>query len=201
MQKSTLKLAAGLSLAVLAFAGTSWAADSYPSHPIQFVAPYGPGGTVDPTARILAAATHDLLGQPTVVENKAGAAGSVGTEYVINSDPDGYTVLVHTNVVASEACLKKNLPYNFLKSMVPVSDLVETPFVVLVNPNLPVHSIDDLVKYAKANPGKLNYGASGVGSSGQMRGEQFKYNTGTDIAYIPYKDGGSTLAALVNGEI
>ncbi len=201
MKKSMFTLVAGASVAMLAFAGTGWAQDNYPSRPIHFVAPYGPGGTVDPTARILAAAAQEILGQPTVVDNKPGAAGSVGTEYVINQPADGYTVLVHTNVVASEACLKKTLPYNFLNSMIPVTDLVVTPFVILINPTLPVNSVDELVKYAKDHPGELNYGASGVGSSGQMRGEQFKVNTSTDMAFIPYKDGGSTLAGLVGNEI
>jgi tripartite-type tricarboxylate transporter receptor subunit TctC len=201
MWKDKLRLATAVCIAAVALPAAGWAQDNYPDRPIHFVAPYGPGGTVDPTMRILAQATQEILGQPTVPENKAGAAGSVGTEYVINSDPDGYTVLVHTNVLASEACLKPNLPYNFLETMRPVRDLVETPFVVLVNPQLPVNTLDELVKYAKEHPGELNYGASGVGSSGQMRGEQFKVNTDTDIAYIPYKDGGSTLAALVAGEI
>lgn len=201
MWKTALNLAAAISLAAIAMPATGFAQAGYPDRAIHFVAPYGPGGTVDPTMRMLAAATQEILGQATVPENKAGAAGSVGTQDVINAPADGYTVLVHTNVVASEACLKTSLPYNFLETMRPVANLVQTPFIVLVNPNLPVKSVDELVKYAKDNPGKLNYGASGVGSSGQMRGEQFKVNTQTDIAFIPYKDGGSTLAALVGGEI
>jgi tripartite-type tricarboxylate transporter receptor subunit TctC len=201
MRIGRLGLAAVVCLAAAALPATGGAQENYPERPIHFVAPYGPGGTVDPTMRIMANATQEILGEATVAENKAGAAGSVGTEYVVNSDPDGYMVLVHTNVLASEACLKPNLPYNFLETMRPVTKLVETPFVILANPSLPVESVDELVAYAKEHPGELNYGASGVGSSGQMRGEQFKVNTGTDIAFIPYKDGGSTLAALVAGEI
>jgi len=201
MRTKTLMLAAAAGLAVASLTAAASAQDNYPERPIHFVAPYGPGGTVDPTMRILAAATQEILGEATVAENRAGAAGSVGTEYVVNSDPDGYTVLVHTNVLASEACLKPNLPYDFLESMRPVNKLVVTPFVILVNPDLPVETVDELVAYAKENPGELNYGASGVGSSGQMRGEQFKVNNDVDIAYIPYQDGGSTLAALVGGEI
>jgi tripartite-type tricarboxylate transporter receptor subunit TctC len=197
----TLGLAAAVSLAAVSLSAPGWAQDDYPNRPIHFVAPYNPGGTVDPTMRTLANATQEILGEATVAENKSGAAGSVGTEYVINSDPDGYTVLVHTNVVASEACLKPNLPYNFLESMIPVTNLVLTPFVVLVNPDVPANSVDELVAYAKEHPGELNYGASGIGSSGQMRGEQFKVNTGVDIPYIPYQGGGATLAALAAGEI
>jgi tripartite-type tricarboxylate transporter receptor subunit TctC len=201
MLRRTLTLAAAVSIAALALPGIGWAQADYPSQPIHFVAPYGPGGTVDPTMRILAQASQEILGQATVAENKPGAAGSVGTEYVVNAASDGYTVLVHTNVVASEACLKPNLPYDFLETMRPVTALVETPFVVLINPSVPVNNLDELVAYAKEHPGELNYGASGVGSSGQLRGEQFKVNTETDMAFIPYKDGGSTLAGLVGNEI
>jgi tripartite-type tricarboxylate transporter receptor subunit TctC len=165
------------------------------------VVPYGPGGTVDPTTRIIAAAVSEILGQPTVVENRAGAAGSIGAQHVINSDPDGYTVLVHTNLVATEPCLKPDLPYDFLETMKPVMALTETPFVILVHPSIAANDLDELVEYAKAHPGELNFGASGVGSSGHMRGEQFKAQTGVDLVFIPYKDGGSTLAALVGNEI
>ena len=145
----------------------------------------------------------EILGQPTVVENRAGAAGSVGTQHVINSDADGYTVLVHTNLVATEPCLKPNLPYDFLATMRPVMALTETPFVILVHPSIEASDLNELVDYAKAHPGELNFGASGVGSSGHMRGEQFKFKTQNDVdlAFIPYKDGGSTLAALVGNEI
>src|SRR5689334_22742311 len=133
---------------------------TFPDRPIKFVVPYGPGGTVDPTARALAQRVSEILNVPVVVENKPGAAGSIGTEFAIRQPPDGYTVLVHTNVVASEPPLKPKLAYNFQKDMTPLITIDETPFVVLVHPSLPVNSIKELVDYAKANPGKLNYGAS-----------------------------------------
>jgi tripartite-type tricarboxylate transporter receptor subunit TctC len=194
-------MAAGVSLAITALVGGGTAQAEYPDRPIHFIAPYGPGGTVDPTTRIIAAAVSEALGVPTVVENRAGAAGSIGTQHVINSDPDGYTVLVHTNLVATEPCLKPNLPYKFLATMKPVMALTQTPFVVLVHPSLPVNNLDEMVKYVKARPGELNFGASGVGSSGHMRGEQFKAQNDVDLAYIPYKDGGSTLKGLVGNEV
>jgi tripartite-type tricarboxylate transporter receptor subunit TctC len=198
----TLSAAAGIALAALASSDAAMAqASEYPDRPIHFVAPYGPGGTVDPTTRIIAAAVSETLGQPTVVENRAGAAGSVGTQHVINSDPDGYTVLVHTNLVATEPCLKPDLPYDFLETMKPVMALTETPFVILVHPSVPAANLDELVEHLKAHPGELNFGASGVGSSGHMRGEQFKAQNDVDIAFIPYQDGGSTLAALAGNEI
>ncbi len=202
MWKKLLGVVAVVSLATVAFSGAVLAqASSYPDRPIHFVLPYGPGGTVDPTTRIIAAGVAEILGQPTVVENKSGAGGRVGTQYVINSKADGYTVLVHTNKLPMEPCLMPNLPYNFLTKMKPVMALTQTPFVVLIHPSVPANNLDEMVKHLKANPGKLNYGASGIGSSGQMRGEQFKAQNDVDLAYIPYKDGGSTLKGLLSNEV
>ena len=202
MWTTVLCRAAVLSLATIAFAGQSLAqGGSFPDRPIKFVVPYGPGGTVDPTARTLAARASEILGQPVVVENKAGAAGSIGTDFVVRAPADGYTVLIHTNVVASEPPLKPNLTYNFLKDMTPLVTIDETPFVLLVHPSLPVNSVKELVDYAKARPGKLNYGASGVASSGHLRGEQFKLETGTNMVFVPYVDGGATLRGLLTNEI
>lgn len=174
---------------------------AFPDRPITFVAPYNPGGTVDPTARITAAAVSEILGQPVVVENRAGAAGSIGTEYVANAEADGYTVLIHTNVVASEPCLKSGLGYNFLEDMTSVANLVETPFAIIVNPSLPIENLDELVAYAEENPDELLYGAAGVGSSGHLRGEQFLAQTGLEMDFIPYQGGADTLAALAGNEI
>jgi tripartite-type tricarboxylate transporter receptor subunit TctC len=199
--KALAAVAATFAVAIAPSGGAMAQAESYPDRPIHFVAPYNPGGTVDPTARVLGEAVSKLLGQPVVIENRAGAAGSVGTDYVVRSEPDGYTVLIHTNIVASEPCLKTTLPYDFLATMKPVAALTETPFVILVNPAVPAETLDELVAHLKENAGALNYGASGVGSSGHLRGEQFKVETGVDIAFIPYTGGGETLAALVGNEI
>lgn len=200
MAKRMLGLVGAVAMTAI-IAATASVAQAFPDRPIHFVAPYNPGGTVDPTARIMANATAELFGQPVVVENRAGAAGSVGTEYVVRSAPDGHTVLIHTNIVASEPCLKPTLPYDFLETMKPVANLVETPFVVLVHPSIPADSIEELIDYLKERPGELNFGASGIGSSGHLRGEQFKVQTGTDIFYIPYQGGAETLAALAGNEI
>ncbi|MGH6896453.1 MAG: Bug family tripartite tricarboxylate transporter substrate binding protein [Geminicoccaceae bacterium] len=199
--KALAAVAGTFAVAIVSSGAAMAQAESYPDRPIHFIAPYNPGGTVDPTARVLGEAVSKLLGQPVVIENRAGAAGSVGTDYVVRSEPDGYTVLIHTNIVASEPCLKPTLPYDFLASMKPVAALTATPFVVLVNPAVPADTLDALVAHLKENPGELNYGASGVGSSGHLRGEQFKVETDVDIAFIPYTGGGETLAALVGNEI
>lgn len=202
MWKRMLGLAGVAALATTALTSEGVAdVDSFPERPIHFIIPYGPGGTVDPTGRILGAAASEILGQPIVPENRAGAAGSVGTDIVVRSDPDGYTVLIHTNLVASEPCLKPDLPYDFRTDMTPVMAINETPFVLLVHPSIPVETVDDLVEHLKERPGELNFGASGVGSSGHLRGLQFIVETGVEMEYIPYLDGGSTLAGLVSNEI
>jgi tripartite-type tricarboxylate transporter receptor subunit TctC len=188
-------------LIALACLSDANAQGTFPDRPIKFVVPYGPGGTVDPTARILASRASEILGQPVVVENKAGAAGSIGTEYVVRAPADGYTVLVHTNVITSEPPLKPRLPYNFLKDMTPLVTIDETPFVLLVHPSLPVTSMKEFVEYAKARPGKLNYGASGIASSGHLRGEQFQLENGVKMLFVPYLDGGATLRGLLTNEI
>ena len=131
-------------------------AGTFPDRPIKFIVPYGPGGTVDPTARALAARAAEILGQAVVVENKPGAAGSIGTEFVARAPSDGYTVLIHTNVVASEPWLKPSLAYNFLRDFTPLIAIDETPFVVLAHPSLPAGSVKELVEHAKHHPGKLN---------------------------------------------
>lgn len=202
MWKIALSLAAVAAFASVACSGPVMAqVGSFPDRPIKLIVPYGPGGTVDPTARILAARATEILGQPVVVENKAGAAGSIGTEFVVRAPADGYTVLVHTNVIASEPGLKPHLPYNFLKDMTPLITIDETPFVLLIHPSLPVNSVKELVEYAKARPGKLNYGASGIASSGHLRGEQFQLETGVRMVFVPYIDGGATLRGLLTNEI
>lgn len=202
MWKRALAAIAALSISATGVSGAAVAqAESYPDQPITFVVPYGPGGTVDPTARILGAGVEKILGQPVIVENRPGAAGSVGTESVVRAPADGYTVLIHTNLVASEPWLKTDLPYDFSESMTPVVAINQTPFVVLVHPSVPVDSVQELVEYAKERPGELNFGASGVGSSGHLRGEQFKEATGVDMVFVPYVDGGATLAGLLSNEI
>jgi tripartite-type tricarboxylate transporter receptor subunit TctC len=202
MWKTVLAAAAVASLAAIAAPSDVRAqAGAFPQRPITFIVPYGPGGTVDPTGRILAAAASTILGQPIVVENRAGAAGSVGTNLAVRAAPDGYTVLIHTNLVASEPWLKRELPYNFARQMTPVVAINETPFVLLVHPSVPTRTVRELVDHLKQRPGQLNFGAAGIGSSGHLRGAQFMVETGTRMEFIPYVDGGTTLAGLVSNEI
>jgi tripartite-type tricarboxylate transporter receptor subunit TctC len=173
----------------------------YPDRPIKLVVPYPPGGSTDPVARLLAADLQGRLGQPFVVENKPGAAGAIGTEAVAKAPPDGYTILLHTSVIATDPTLKKNVPYDVKRDLAPITLAVTGPYLVVVNPALPVKSIGELIAYAKANPGKLNYGSAGQGSSGHLIGELFKKAAGVDMVHVPYKGGGPSIAGLLGGEI
>ena len=186
---------------VMASGAAAQSAAAFPDRPIKLVVPYPPGGSTDPVARMLAAEIGQRLGQPVVVDNKAGAAGSIGTEFVARAAPDGYTILLHTSVISTEPSFKKSLPYDVTRDLAPITLAVTGPYLVVVNPTLPIRSIDELVAYAKANPGKLNYGSAGQGSSGHLIGEMFKAAAGIDMVHVPFKGGGPSIAALVGNEI
>jgi len=175
-------------------------AQDYPNRAIRFVVPYPPGGSVDPVARILGADIAERLKQPVVIENKAGAAGSLGTDQVAKSPADGYTVLIHTSVLVTEPALKK-APYDLTRDLMPVTLAVTGPYLLVVNPALPVTSVKELIAYAKANPGKLSYGSAGVASSGHMIGELFKMATGTDMLHVPYRGGAPSIIGLMGNEV
>ena len=177
------------------------AAANYPNRPIKLVVPYPPGGSTDPIARLLAADVAARLGQPVIVENKPGAAGSIGTEYVAKAAPDGYTILLHTSAVTTDPSFKKNLSYDVKRDLAPVMLASSGPYLVVVNPTLPVKNIAELIAYAKAHPGTLNYGSAGQGSSGHLIGELFKMTAGIDMVHVPYKGGGPSISGLLGNEV
>ena len=189
-------LAALASLPVLALAqGT------YPDRPIKLVVPYPPGGSTDPVARILAQDMQARMGQPIVVDNRPGAAGSIGTEAVARAAPDGYTILLHTSVISTDPTLKKTAPYDVKRDLAPVTLAVTGPYLVVVNNALPVKNVAELIAYAKANPGKLFYGSAGQGSSGHLIGELFKAAAGIEMTHVPYKGGGPSITGLMGNEV
>ena len=197
-------LVAGVvALAAVSFAGSPAAqtAGAYPDRPIKLVVPYPPGGSTDPVARLLAADIGSRIGQPMVVDNKAGAAGSIGTEFVVRAPADGYTLLLHTSVISTEPSFKKRLSYDARRDLAPVTLAVTGPYLLVVHPTLPVANVGELIAYAKANPGKLNFGSAGQGSSGHLIGEMFKAAAGIDMVHVPFKGGGPSIAALVANEI
>ena len=176
-------------------------AASYPDKPIKLVVPYPPGGSTDPVARLLAQDIAPRIGQPIVVDNRPGAAGSIGTEAVARAAPDSYTILLHTSVIATDPTLKKNAAYDVKRDLAPITLAVTGPYLVVVNPSLPVKNIAELIAFAKANPGKLFYGSAGQGSSGHLIGELFKQAAGIEMTHVPYKGGGPSITGLMGNEV
>ena len=177
-----------------------WSAD-YPVRPVKFVVPYPPAGTTDVLARIVAQWLTEKMGQPFVVENKAGAGNNMGTESVVNAPPDGYTMLLVNPANGINATLYKGLNFNFIRDIAPVAGLVRTPNVMEVTSSLPVKTVAEFIAYCKANPGKLNMASSGSGTSVHLSGELFKSMTSCDMVHVPYKGAGPALIDLIGGQV
>jgi tripartite-type tricarboxylate transporter receptor subunit TctC len=180
--------------------GGSLAAD-FPNRPIKWVVPYPPAGTTDVLARIVAQALSERLGQQVIVENKPGGGNNIGTEFVVNAPPDGYTMLLVNPANGINATLYKKLNYNFVRDITPVAGIVRTPNVMVITSGLPVKNVAEFIAYCKANPTKVNMASSGSGTSVHMSGELFKFMTGCQMAHIPYKGAGPALTDLIAGQV
>ena len=163
--------------------------------------PYPPAGTTDVLARIVAQWLTEKMGQPFVVENRPGAGNNIGTEAVIKSPPDGYTMLLVNPANGINATLYKNLNFNFIRDIAPVAGLVRTPNVMEVTNSLPVKTVKEFIDHCKANPGKINMASSGSGTSVHLSGELFKFMTGCDMVHVPYKGAGPALVDLIGGQV
>ena len=189
-------------LALSAFAATaisSAMADDYPSRPIRLIIPFPPGGSNDVVGRIVANQLGQKLGQTMFVDNRAGAGGVVGTDVAAKSAPDGYTLLVVSLAHAVDPWIYQET-FDPIKDFVPVAILATGTNVLTVNPNVPVHSVKELIDLAKAKPGFLNYASAGIGSFQNLGGELFKVLAGVDIVHVPYKGGGPSMLAVIAGE-
>ncbi len=191
-------LAAALTAAI---AATGAIAGDYPNHTVKLVVPYTPAGTTDVLGRLVAHWLSEHLGQSVVVENKPGGGNNIGTEYVVNSAPDGYTMLLVNPANGINATLYKNLSFNVVRDIVGVAGIVRTPNVMEVNPNVPAKTVAEFIAYCKANPGKINMASSGSGTSVHMSGELFKFMTGCDMVHVPYKGAGPALNDLMGGQV
>src|SRR5580698_5652941 len=191
----------GLAAAVAALPAASRAAfaENYPSRPVHFIIGYPPGGSADLTARLFGQWLSDRLGQQFVVENRPGAGTNIATEAVVNAAPDGYTLLLAAPANATNPALFQKLNFDFLRDIVPVAGLISFADVVDVNLGTPIHSIPELIAYAKANPGKLNFASSGIGSTLHVAGELFKMMTGVNIVHVPYRGGAPAMLDLIAG--
>ncbi|HEY2229949.1 MAG TPA: tripartite tricarboxylate transporter substrate binding protein [Xanthobacteraceae bacterium] len=183
---------------VLLALSTSVAAQEYPTKPVRLIIPFPPGGSNDVVGRMIATQLSDRLGKQVVVDNRGGAGGVIGTEVAANAPPDGYTLLIISIAHSVSPWLYK-LQYDPIKSFVPVAILASGPNVLVVHPDLPVHSVSELIALAKQKPGELNYASAGIGSFQHLGGELFKLTAGVNIVHVPYKGGGPAMTDVLGG--
>jgi tripartite-type tricarboxylate transporter receptor subunit TctC len=176
-------------------------AEDYPTKPIKWVVAYPPGGTTDILARIMGQALSERLGQQLVIDNRPGAGNNIGTEVVVNSAPDGYTILLANPANGINATLYKKLPFNFLRDIAPVAGITRVPNVMETNPNFPAKTVPEFIAYGKANPGKINMASSGNGTSVHLSGELFMAMTGIQMTHVPYRGANPALTDLMGGTV
>ncbi len=198
-RRQFLQLATGA--AVLPLASHIARADAFPDRPVHIVIGFPPGGVGGFTARLIEQSFQEKVGQPLVVDYRPGAGGNVGTAFVAKSEPDGYTLFLAGPNNIFSATLYKNLPFNFIHDMTMVAGVMRTPHVMLTNPSFDVANLADLIAYAKANPGKLNMGSSGIGSTAHLAGELFAMLADVSIVHVPYTGEAPALADLMAGRI
>ena len=198
--------ALGLLLLLVALAllvvGAPAAAQIYPNRTIRIVVAFPPGGTVDTLGRLLAAKLQEAWGQPAVVDNRAGAGGNLGADLVAKAEPDGYTLLVTASPpLSTNVTLYRNLPFDPLTDFAPVSLLTEVPNLLQVHPRVPARSLAELIAYAKANPGKLNFASQGNGTTSHLAAEQLRIRAGIDMVHVPYKGTAPAMNDLLAGNV
>jgi len=186
-------------ISALVAAGSA-AAQTWPARPIQMVVPYAPGGIVDFIARTLGQRLSQQVGQPVVIDNRAGAGGMIGIEYTARSSADGHTLVLMDPAVVINPVLQEKALYE-MKDLATVAVIGSSPLVLTVNPKLPVADVAQLVRFAKANPGKLNFATPGIGTTPHMAGELLKARAGIDMAHVPYKGSGPAMADLAAGQV
>lgn len=186
-------------LALLCAVGAN--AQTYPQRPVRMIVPFAPGGAVDVVARLVAQRMSESHGQQVIVDNRAGAGGTLGTDLVAKAKPDGYTLLTASMGVAVNAALYPKLPYDTLKDLAPVTMLADQPNIVVVHPSLPVKSVRELVALAKARPGQVSYASGGVGSNSHLATVLFAEQARIELLHVPYKGLGPAMADLVGGQV
>ncbi|HEX4927707.1 MAG TPA: tripartite tricarboxylate transporter substrate binding protein [Burkholderiales bacterium] len=185
--------------ALLVCAGA--AAQSFPTKPIRVVVPFPPGGGTDIVARAVSPKMSEVLGQPVIIENRAGAGGNIGTDVVAKSAPDGYTLLVASASTAINTTLMKNITWDFKRDFAPVALLVLNQHLLAAHPSVPANSVQELIALAKAKPGQVTFASYGNGSSAHLTGELFKMMAGIDLLHVPYKGAAPAVNDLVGGQV
>lgn len=183
------------------FATQALSQTAYPSQPIRLIVSFAAGGPTDIFARLVASKLEKELGQPIIVENKPGGGSNIGSEFVAKAKPDGYTLLVGTVANATNMGIYKNLGYDTARDFAPITQIMSSPSVLVVNNNLPVRTLSELIAYAKARPGKLSYASSGAGGMQHHAGELLKLRAGIDVIHIPYKGAAPALTDVIGGTV
>ena len=180
----------------------SWAqGTAYPARPVRMVVPFPPGGPTDVLARIVATKLGERLGQAFAIDNKAGSSGMMGSADVAKAAPDGYTLLGNASIHVINPSLYPKIPFDALNDFTPVTQLAHVPLILVVNNDLPVKSVKELIAYAKAHPGRLNFASSGNAAAPHLAGESFKLATGVDMQHVPYKGSAPALTDLIGGQV
>ena len=198
-RRRILGLAAGAAAAPAILRSAS--AQTYPSRPVTIIVGFAPGGAPDVLARLLAQSMQEQFGQTFIVENRQGGSGNIATEAVVRATPDGHTLLLCISGNAINATLYDNLKFDFVRDLVPVAGVARGPNVMVVNPGIPVKSVPEFIAYAKANPGKINFGSGGAGTSVHMSGELFKLLAQVDMQHVPYRGESAALTDLISGQL
>jgi tripartite-type tricarboxylate transporter receptor subunit TctC len=196
-RRKFLRLAAA---ALVTVPRNTWA-QTYPIRPVRIIVPIGPGGSADILARLMGQWLSERLSQPFVVENRPGGATNIGTEAVVRSAPDGYTLLLATPSNLSNATLYDKLNFNFIRDIAPVATIVRLPYVMVVNPTFPARTVPEFITYVKANPGKLNMASAGNGTSQHMAGELFQAKAAVKLLHVPYRGATPALTDLLGGQV
>ena len=201
MHQIVAAITAGIGIAAIGIAAPA-VAQSYPDKPIRMIVPFAAGGPVDVMARLVGQPLARNLRQSVVVENRGGASGAIGSKIVAAADPDGYTLLCgNISSLTVQPIIANNRDFDPAKSFVPVARLSQNVEILAVHPDFPANSVKELVAYAKANPGKLNYGSGGVGNISQLAAELFRLRTGIDIVHVPYKGASEVFTAILGGQV
>jgi tripartite-type tricarboxylate transporter receptor subunit TctC len=176
-------------------------AQTYPTRPVRVVVPFAAGGTGDILGRLMSQWLSERLGQPFIVENRAGAGANTGTDAVVKAAPDGYTILLFSSAAFTNAALYDKLNYNFVRDIAPVASIANSPFVIVTNPTFSAKTVSEFIAYAKANPDKIAMGSSGPGSSTHVTGELFKAMAGIGMVHVPYRGDAPALTDLIGGQL
>ena len=202
MRTPRFRLVAGAVLTALAASlSVPVAAQTYPSKPVRLIVPFAPGGFTDVVARILGQRLSVSMGQQFIIENKAGAGSTIGTDFVAKAAPDGYTLVMISTTHVISPWIYKSMPYDPIKSFVPVTKLVDSPYVLLVNPKVPARNVQEFIALAKASPDTIRYASSGNGSSQHLMGGLFASLTGTKLQHVPYRGSSGAATDLVAGVV